>query len=195
MTATGSPRHAGRNWTTGVVYCDEPSDPANPGPLPISIPPSMLQCRMQKRLMRIGTDIVNVEMVTDDGGRIPAQYQDLPYPREIQGLCGRMQQDMPTLAPHLSRHAKGIRKKSDSGSRSVGREQEEMTGYPAVRNHTNCVDLRNLGDGRQVTRSSELHETGPQECLSPHPNQGRRRVRNRVSHPAHSSSTESCCSG
>jgi len=26
----------------------------------------MLQCRMQERLMRIGTDIVNVEMVTDD---------------------------------------------------------------------------------------------------------------------------------
>jgi hypothetical protein len=67
MTATGSPRHKGRNWTTGEVYCDEPSDPANPGPLPISTPPSMLQCRMQKRLMRIGTDIVNVEMVTDDG--------------------------------------------------------------------------------------------------------------------------------
>jgi len=52
---------------------------------------------MQKRLMRIGTDIVNVEMVTDDGGRIPAQYhdsqyQDLSYPREIQGLCGRTEQ-------------------------------------------------------------------------------------------------------
>ena len=40
MTATGSPRHEGRNWTTGVVYCDEPSDPANPGPLPISTPPT-----------------------------------------------------------------------------------------------------------------------------------------------------------
>jgi len=39
MTATGSPRHEGRNWTTGVVYCDELSDPANPGPLPISTPP------------------------------------------------------------------------------------------------------------------------------------------------------------
>ena len=38
-----------------------------------------------------------------------SQYQDLSYPREIQGLCGRMQQDMPTLAPHLSWHAKRIR--------------------------------------------------------------------------------------
>ena len=39
MTATGSPGHERRNWTTGVVYCDEPSDPSNPGPLPISTPP------------------------------------------------------------------------------------------------------------------------------------------------------------
>ena len=29
--------------------------------------------------------------------------------------------DMPTLTPHLSQHAKGIRRNSDSGSRSVGR--------------------------------------------------------------------------
>jgi len=68
----------------GVVYCDEQSDPANPGPLPISTPPSMLQCRMQTRLMRIGTDIVNVEMVTtNDGGRIPAQYQDSTISRIV----------------------------------------------------------------------------------------------------------------
>jgi hypothetical protein len=38
-----------------------------------------------------------------------SQYQDLSYPREIQGLCARMPQDMVTLAPYLSRHAKGIR--------------------------------------------------------------------------------------
>jgi hypothetical protein len=32
---------------------------------------------MQTRLMKIGIDIENAEMVmTDDGGRIPAQYQD-----------------------------------------------------------------------------------------------------------------------
>jgi len=68
----------------------------------------MLHCRIQKRLMRIETDTVNVEMVTDDEGCIPAQYQDctmtklhnikitqyqdLSYPHEIQGLCARMQQ-------------------------------------------------------------------------------------------------------
>jgi hypothetical protein len=69
----------------------------------------MLQCGMQKRLTRIGTDIVNVEMETDDGGRIPAQYQDLSYPREIPGLCGRMQQDTATLAPQLSWYPNGIR--------------------------------------------------------------------------------------
>jgi len=42
------------------------------GPLPISTLPKYTT--MQTRLTRIGTDIVNVEMVTDDGGRIPAQY-------------------------------------------------------------------------------------------------------------------------
>jgi hypothetical protein len=32
---------------------------------------------MQTRLMKIGIDIENAEMVmTNDGGRIPAQYQD-----------------------------------------------------------------------------------------------------------------------
>jgi len=36
MTATGSPRHEGRIRTMWVVYCDEPCDPANPGPLSIS---------------------------------------------------------------------------------------------------------------------------------------------------------------
>ena len=45
MTATGLPRHAGRNWTTGVVYWDEPPDPAIPRPLPISILPNTLQCK------------------------------------------------------------------------------------------------------------------------------------------------------
>jgi hypothetical protein len=56
----------------GVVYSDEPSDQANPGPLPISTLPK--HATMQTRLMRIGTDIDNVEMLTtDDGGRIPAQ--------------------------------------------------------------------------------------------------------------------------
>jgi len=70
--------------------------------------------------MRIETDIVNMEMVADDGGRIPAQYQDFTISRfhnikicrilvrykDYVDLCSK---DMPTLAPHLSRHAMGIR--------------------------------------------------------------------------------------
>jgi len=36
-------------------------------------------------------------------------------------------------------------RKSDSGSRPVGRGGEEITGYLAKKNNTNCVDIRNLG--------------------------------------------------
>jgi len=111
-TATGSPRHDGRNWTTGVVYCDELSDPANLGPLPISTLPK--HATMQTRLTRIGTDIVNVEMVTDDGGRIPAQYQDFTISRFV--VCSWDRRTMwtnaaktwQTPAPRLSRHPNGI---------------------------------------------------------------------------------------
>jgi len=74
----------------GVVYCDKPSDPANLGPLPIFTLPK--HARMQTWLTGIGTDIVNVEMVTDDGVNIPAQYQDLSCPCVILGLYGRMQE-------------------------------------------------------------------------------------------------------
>jgi len=35
--------------------------------------------------------------------------------------------------------------KSSSGSRSIGTEWEDVIGYQAVRNHTNCVDLWKLG--------------------------------------------------
>ena len=38
MTATDALGREERHWTTSVVYCDEPSDPANPGFLPISTP-------------------------------------------------------------------------------------------------------------------------------------------------------------
>jgi len=66
----------------GVVYCDDLSHAANPGPLPISTLPK--HATMQTRLMRIETDIDEVEMVTtDDGGRIPAKYQ------EFVEVCGK----------------------------------------------------------------------------------------------------------
>jgi len=69
----------------GVVYCDEPSDPANPGPIPISSLPT--HAAVQTMLMRIETDIVNVEMVTtDDGGRIPAQYFHFTISRFVVSL-------------------------------------------------------------------------------------------------------------
>jgi len=177
-------------------YCDKPSDPAIPGPLPISTLP-----KHATRLIRIGTDIVNVEMVTDDGGRIPPQYQEFTISRFVVSSwdTGTMWTYAAKICQLSHRTYHGMQREfvrnNDSSSRSVGREWEEMTGYPAVRNHTNCVDLRNLGDARHVTQSSELHESGPQECLSPHPYQGRRRVQNRVSHPACSSSTQSCRSG
>jgi len=35
--------------------------------------------------------------------------------------------------------------RSSSGLRSLGRECEDMIGYPAMGNHTNCVDLWKLG--------------------------------------------------
>jgi len=57
------------------AYCDEPSDPAILGPLPISTLPKY--ATIQTRLMRIRTNIVNVEMVKDDGGHITAQYPDI----------------------------------------------------------------------------------------------------------------------
>jgi len=73
MTATGSPKHYGSNYTTGVAYCDEPSDPANPGPLHITT--LRKHATMEPSLMRIETDLDNVEMVTtDDRGRISEQY-------------------------------------------------------------------------------------------------------------------------
>jgi len=133
MTATSLPRHEGQNWTPGVVYCDKPSDPANLEPLPISTPPK--HATMQTRLMRIGTDIVQMEMVTDDG--VTSQHNinicnikivvSLWDTRTMQNYAAKIWQ---TLAPHLSRHLKGFMRKSDSGSRSVRRAREEMIGEP-----------------------------------------------------------------
>jgi len=116
-----------------VSDCDEWSGSTIPEPLPISTVPSMLQCRKQSRLTRFGTDIDNMEMVADDGGGIPAQfqdshYQDLSYPCEIEALGGRMQQK---IWEHLHGTYHGMQRefvrKRGSGLRSVWREWEEMT--------------------------------------------------------------------
>jgi hypothetical protein len=58
--------------------------------------------------MRIGTDIVNVEMVTDD--RVASQqnfkiFHILVRYKDNMDLCSK---DIPTHAPHLSWQAKGI---------------------------------------------------------------------------------------
>jgi len=69
----------------------------------------MLPGRMQQWLMRIGKEIVNVEMVRDDGGRIPAQYHDCRILVRYLDNMDRCSKDMPTLAAvNLSWYAKGI---------------------------------------------------------------------------------------
>jgi len=160
MTATGLPRHEGRNLSTG------------PGPIvtnrlihlswdpyPSPLRQRMLQCRMQKRLMRIGTDIVNVEMVTDDGGRIPPQYQDFKISRFVVSSWDT--RTMWTYAAKICqlshRTFHGIRR--EFVRKSVGREWMEMTGYPAVWNDTNCVDLQHL------VKSEWDQELGKIECI------------------------------
>jgi hypothetical protein len=161
MTATSSLTHEGRNWTTGVVYCNELFDPANPGPLPIST--LSKHNTMQTRLMRIGTDIVNVEMGTDDGGRIPAQYQDFRISRldkiKICHILVRYKDhvDVNSKILQLShRTFQGIEmlfmRKSDSDSRIIVIALEEMTEYPVVRNHTNCMDLRHLENSEPTVK-------------------------------------------
>jgi len=57
-------------------------------------------------------------------------------------------------APHNVRCQTGIWKKnSSSGSQSLWRGWKNMKGDPAVRNHTTCVDLWNLG---KTERNKEL---------------------------------------
>jgi len=50
----------------------------------------------------------------------------------------------------------GIQREFVRKSGSGWRGWEEMTGYPAVRNHTNCVDLRNLGRAKEGRRTTAV---------------------------------------
>jgi len=77
MTATSAPRNEGGNWTMGLYHsATNRLIQLSRDPIHLHLP-STLQCRMQTRLMKIGTDIENWETVTTDHrGRIPAQYQD-----------------------------------------------------------------------------------------------------------------------
>jgi len=56
----------------------------------------------------MGTDIVKEEIVTDDGGHIPAQYQDCRIPVRYKDYVDICSKYMPTLAPHLLQNPKGI---------------------------------------------------------------------------------------
>jgi hypothetical protein len=99
---------------------------------------------MQTRLTRIETVIVNVEMVADDGGHIPAQYQDLSYPGEILELCGRMQERYANSRTAPIMHAKGIRDEERLWLEECRKNVRRNARVPGREDHTNCVDLRNL---------------------------------------------------
>jgi len=71
-------------------------------------------------------------------------------------------------APHLTRYLKGeFEGNSGSTSRRIGRGWEDMKGYPAMMNHTNCMDLWTLGNSAwwstQIAwiyeRSARVHRT------------------------------------
>jgi len=78
MPASGCPGHVVRILSTRFVHMltnsliQQAQDP-----YPSLLRQSMLQWRIHTRLMKIGTAMVNVETVTDDGGPIPAQYPDM----------------------------------------------------------------------------------------------------------------------
>jgi len=142
--------------------------------------------------------------------------------KDYVDVCSK---DMPTLAPHLSRHPKGIceeqqfwleeRRKMVRGNDKIpGREEpHKLSGSMKSRKQRAYIEANRTN--RFIQRSSPAaapirfaKKDGGQrlfvdygalnkatQCVSPHPNQGRRRVQNHVSHPARSSSTESCRSG
>jgi hypothetical protein len=56
-------------------------------------------------------------------------------------ICSK---DMPTLAPHLSRHGKGIHEEERFSLEDHRKSVRGNDRILAVRNHTDCVDLRNL---------------------------------------------------
>ena len=168
-----------KTWREKLVngtwsYCDESSDPAIPGCLPISALPSMVQRRMQIWLTRIWTHTVNVEMVTDDEGRIPAQHADFTISGfVVSSWDTRTFWTYAATICHLSHSTfHGIQRDfvrmKDSASRSVGRRWEEMTGYMAVWNHTNWVDQQNLGNSGPTSKQTYAMDSSSDHRLRPH---------------------------
>jgi len=88
--------------------------------------------------MRIETDIVNMEMVADDGGRIPAQYQDFTISRFVISLWDTrtIWTDAAQICQLSHRTYHGMQRefarKSDSVSRTVGTACEETTWLPGL---------------------------------------------------------------
>jgi len=119
-----------------------------------------------------------------------------------------------TLTPHLSRHPKGIReeerfwlkarrKRVRRYNRVPGREEpHKLRGSTKSRKERTTADCGCLWTTELsikprwrtdiLSHRSRRCSTGPQECVLPNPNQGRRQVQNRGTG---SSSTESCRSG
>jgi len=110
--------------------------------------------------------------------------------------------DMATLAPHLSRHPEGIREEERFWLKRVCRndrvpsreEPHKLRGSTKSRKSerrtadygcvwTTELSIKPWWRTKILSHWSRRCSTGPQECLSPNPNQGRRQVQNRVSHP------------
>jgi len=110
--------------------------------------------------------------------------------------------DMATLAPHLSKHPKGIGEKERFWLNRVRRndavpgheEPHKLCGSTKSRKRerrkadygcvwTTELSIKPRWRTKILSHWSRRCSTGPQECLSPNPNQRRRRVQNRVSHP------------
>jgi len=131
-------------------YCDEPSDPAIPGPLPISTPPT--HATMQNAAKANANR--NIHSYHGDGNRWWGSHSSTKSRIVISSWDTRT---MWTYAAKIWQHSHcTIQAMHREYVRESALEKgwEEITRYPAVRNYTNSVDLRNL-------RKSEWeHELG-----------------------------------
>ena len=121
-----------------------------------------MQNAEKANLMRIGTDIVNMEMVADDRGRIPAQYQEFTKSRFCRILvrykddvdvCSK---DMATLAPHLSRHPRGIREEERFW---LEERRKSVRGNDMVPSHEEPQKLRGSTTPRKQRAYTEANVT------------------------------------
>jgi len=126
-------------------YFQELSDTAIPGPLPISTPPT--QATMQNPEQANENRSRHCQHGDDNRlwGSHPSTISRIVVSSwDTRTMC--MYAAKMCQLSHRTCHSnqREFVRKSHSGSWSVGWEWEEITGYPAVRNLTNHVDLRNL---------------------------------------------------